>query len=57
VKRATRTIEERDVASRYWRRVARWRAGEAAAIKRRVRRRERHLAKTDLHQARPEPEN
>lgn len=45
--RQVRHADEVDVVSR-WRRVMSWRPGEVAAIKRRIRRRERHEARQQL---------
>lgn len=43
VKRPTKTLDEMDAVSG-WRQMLRWRASQVAAIKRRLRRRERHTA-------------
>jgi hypothetical protein len=40
--------DEQDVVTG-WRRVLHWRPGEVARIKRRLRRRERHHAKTEVN--------
>jgi len=47
MKRATKGLEERDVATKHHRRLQ-WRPGEVAAIKRRMRRRERKQARTEI---------
>ena len=48
MKRKTKTAVEQDVASRVGRRVLHWRRGETAAIKTRMRRRERREARQEL---------
>jgi hypothetical protein len=47
VKRKVKGAEEWDVITR-WRRYLSWRPGEVSAIKRRMRRRERRDARSDL---------
>jgi hypothetical protein len=47
VARQARRADEQDVVTG-WRRVLSWRRGEVAAVKRRMRRRERHDARREL---------
>ncbi len=50
MKRRTVKTDEYDVVDTCWRRVMIWRPGEIAAVKRRMRRRERRAGKTELRQ-------
>ena len=47
MKRKTVKADEFDVTTR-WRRILVWRRGEVSAVKRRMRRRERHDAQRDI---------
>ncbi len=47
VKRPVKKADEYDVVT-FWRRIVPWHRGEVAAIKRRLRRRERHVARHRL---------